>query len=571
MQNFKAYLKALFSESKKEIYFSLALTGIVSLTEGMTALLLIPLLAIAGIPAQASAAGKIELFFRALFSGVHLKPTLAGVLLLFGVLMAVRAALVRCQSLWRFRLERSLTDLFRVRIYEALMRAEWLYVARKKGSDLLQALTVETQNLEDATFFLSSFVTSLGIAAVYLFFCVKISWAFTVFSVLCGGSMLFLIRRHSKESREAGEGISEASKFFYELILSHLGRFKMAKSYSMEKNEMESFRTAVQTISQRRARFFNSMQNIRFFFDGASAVILVALFYFIYRVLKMPISEILILLFFFARLLPQLTSAYQNFQEFLEALPSFSRLRKIEEEAAAHAEVSVGSDRKTFPVTRQVRLEDIHFGYSVSGQTPILRGADLMISSGTIVVLSGASGSGKSTLADILTGLLKPQKGSIFVDDVRLSNQDISGWRGSVGYVGQDTFLFNDTLLANLLWANPAANSEEIFEALQLSSAESLAKTLPQGLQTPIGDRGICLSAGERQRIALARALLRKPSLLVLDEATNQLDAENENHILETVKSLKRRLPVLMISHQEEVARISDFHYLLKDGQLKQL
>ena len=134
-------------------------------------------------------------------------------------------------------------------------------------------------------------------------------------------------------------------------------------------------------------------------------------------------------------------------------------------------------------------------------------------------------------------GLIVPGQGRVLVDGVPLSADVITPWRERIGYVAQDTFLFNDTIRANLLWARPEANDKEIERALRLAAAEFVLE-LPEGLDTLLGDRGVRFSGGERQRVALARALLREPSLLILDEATSALDSENEGRIQDAIKLL---------------------------------
>jgi ATP-binding cassette subfamily C protein len=135
-------------------------------------------------------------------------------------------------------------------------------------------------------------------------------------------------------------------------------------------------------------------------------------------------------------------------------------------------------------------------------------------------------------------GLLMPDAGEILIDGQPLQAQQIHSWRQSVAYVPQETFLFHDTVRANLLWTRPQASDEELWQILRLAAAEQFVAELPDSLETVVGDRGVRLSGGERQRIALARALLCKPSLLILDEATSALDTEHERRIQAAIDSL---------------------------------
>ena len=153
------------------------------------------------------------------------------------------------------------------------------------------------------------------------------------------------------------------------------------------------------------------------------------------------------------------------------------------------------------------------------------------------------------------------------MDGVAITRANARAWRTRIGYVSQDTLLFHDSIRANLLWAKPAATEEELAAALKAASAEFIF-TLDQGLETTVGDRGLMLSHGQRQRIALARALLLKPELLILDEATNSLDLPNEEMILKTVAATGGGLTVLLISHRPSAMGIAQRIYRLEDGQL---
>jgi ATP-binding cassette subfamily C protein len=184
-------------------------------------------------------------------------------------------------------------------------------------------------------------------------------------------------------------------------------------------------------------------------------------------------------------------------------------------------------------------------------ETYAFQNATFDIPSQKITAVVGPSGAWKSSLADLLLGLLKPETGKITVDGVEITRENLHAWRHSVGYVPQETFLFNDTVRGNLLWAMPSAKEEDLWEALRMAAAEDFVGKLPQGLDTVLSDRGIMLSGGERQRITLARTLLRKPRLLLLDEATSALDSENERWIHQAIESLYDNLTIVIIAHRQ--------------------
>ncbi|MDP9439524.1 MAG: ATP-binding cassette domain-containing protein, partial [Actinomycetota bacterium] len=193
---------------------------------------------------------------------------------------------------------------------------------------------------------------------------------------------------------------------------------------------------------------------------------------------------------------------------------------------------------------------------------------DLAIRAGETTAIVGPSGAGKSTVADVVRGLVVPVRGRVLVDGTPLRAGMMRSWRGQIGYVAQDTFLFHDTVRANLLWARPDADDEEIRAALRSAAAEEFVRELPDGMDTILGDRGVRLSGGERQRLALARALLRQPQLLILDEATNALDSENEKRIQKSIEQLHGRMTILTITHRISTIRNADVIHVLERGRL---
>jgi ABC-type multidrug transport system fused ATPase/permease subunit len=211
-------------------------------------------------------------------------------------------------------------------------------------------------------------------------------------------------------------------------------------------------------------------------------------------------------------------------------------------------------------------FNQVNFRYNQDRSIWALRDIDLTIPSNRTTALVGPSGAGKSTMADLLMGLLLPQDGDLQVDGKVLTEEQLWHWRQRIGYVPQETFLLHDSIRNNLLWAEPDATAEELQRVLEMSCADRFVDRLPDGIETVVGDRGVRLSGGERQRLALARALLRRPDLLILDEATSHLDAENQQRIHESIQRMQGRLTVVIIAHRLSTIRDADQIICLDKG-----
>jgi ATP-binding cassette subfamily C protein len=281
--------------------------------------------------------------------------------------------------------------------------------------------------------------------------------------------------------------------------------------------------------------------------------------------LRFQSTAILMLLLLFARIVPRVTTFQQKLEYYVGALPSVHRMDALEKRCRASAEpkrTAVTAER----LQHKIQFADVSFQYGADAPR-ILDDFNVTIDAGTTVGLVGSSGAGKTTVADLLMGLLTPGAGRVLVDGKALSVAWIANWRQAVAYVPQDTFLFHDTLRANLRWAVPEASDDAIREALVMAAAEFVFD-LPAGLETVVGDRGARLSGGERQRIALARALLRRPSVLILDEATSALDTESESRIFEAIHRLHGSLTIVIITHRLASLADADRIHVVEGGRV---
>ena len=243
--------------------------------------------------------------------------------------------------------------------------------------------------------------------------------------------------------------------------------------------------------------------------------------------------------------------------------PVFIQSTRLFDALSAHQETSCLPHH--FTLNHHITLNAVSFAY---GDKKVLKTISCVFKAHQITAIIGHSGAGKSTLADILLGLLSPQEGFISVDEHRLSIGEAHAWREKISYIPQETLLFNDSVRANLLWAAPHATDSEIEHVLKITALDKVIAELPQQLATPIGDRGLHLSGGERQRLALARGLLRNPSVLILDEATSALDAYNEQLIYQTLQALKHTMTIIVISHRWRCAQAADHLVVLHEGRL---
>ncbi len=217
------------------------------------------------------------------------------------------------------------------------------------------------------------------------------------------------------------------------------------------------------------------------------------------------------------------------------------------------------------PFRRDVVFDRVMFQYD---SQPVLRGVSLTIQQGEVGALVGPRGGGKTTLANVLMRFYDPTSGRVLVDGIDVRHVSVSSLRGQIGLVTQHTTLFHDTVRANLSVGNPAAHLAEIMEAAKTANAHGFISRLPKSYDTVIGERGDMLSGGERQRLAIARALLKNPPILILDEATSQLDSESEHLITDALERVCTGRTVLMIAHRLSTVRLAHRIVVIQEGRI---
>ena len=225
------------------------------------------------------------------------------------------------------------------------------------------------------------------------------------------------------------------------------------------------------------------------------------------------------------------------------------------------------ADAKALVVEKgEVRFDHVHFAYRQDRQ--ILRDVSFSIPPGHTVAVVGSSGAGKSTLARLLFRFYDVGQGRITIDgqDIRAITQD--SLRAAIGVVPQDTVLFNDTLYRNLAYGRPEASEEEVYQAARMAHLDAFIQSLPEGYETQVGERGLKLSGGEKQRVAIARVILKNPPVLILDEATSSLDSLSEQAILGALKEVSRQRTSLVIAHRLSTIRDADTILVMDGGRI---
>ncbi|MGO9174588.1 MAG: ABC transporter ATP-binding protein [Desulfobaccales bacterium] len=562
---FWSYMLALCRYARGKAVVSLVLLIVLGLAQGIGLFMIIPLLHLIGLGGAADSGGVTAFIGRSL-ARLGLPLTLPGILCVYVALVASYAVASRFRDVLNMEIVEGFTYVLRNNLYKDLTRVDWLSFTRTRAADITHVLTAGLEMVGSGTQQVLLLVSTLVIAAVNIGVAFTLSPAMTALALGAGALLLLLLRPFNRRALRTGEELHQARNEMFAVVTDHLSGMKVAKSYGLEKRYAHHFRVATGRLMDQFIEFVHVSAATRMFYEIGAAVALSVLFLCAVEVIHLPAAYLLLMAFLFARLLPELSVAQQCYQRIRNTLPSYGAVLAMHDRLAQVQEPRRAPAGQPLRLDRGIELRRVSFRYDQTRHDDAVHQVDLMIPARQLTAITGPSGAGKSTLADLIMGLLVPDRGQVLIDGVPLEGPRLHDWRSSVGYVPQETFLFHDTVRANLQWAQPDAGEEELWRVLQLAAAAGFVAHLPQGLDTVVGDRGLRLSGGERQRLALARALLRRPSLLLLDEATSNLDVENERQIQEAVRRLPRDLTVVVIAHRLSTVRIAERIVVLDKG-----
>lgn len=545
---------------------SLLVLGALSALEGVGLLLLLPLLQLVGVGDGGVRTQGIVAGLERLFEAVGLAPTLGTVLTAYLAIVAVQTTLQRWHARLVTTIEIGVVLALRRRLYEAIAHVRWEFFVRQQASSFMHALTEEVGRVAGAAWGALDLGLTVALVIAYGTVALYVSPLVTLVVAAVGLGLMWLSRRRGARAAAYGHRTSEAMKGLFAAMTEHVGAMKTIRAYGADELHVATFDRSASEVAAARLAWSNERARFRQILTLASTVGLATVVFVAIGVFSLPTTELLVLVFVFARLLPRMTSLQEKVHAIAGELPAFDAVLDLERRCLESAELRSGRVVTQF-LERQIRVEGVTYTYP-GQKSPVVASLDLNIAAGATTAIVGPSGAGKTTIADLLMGLLEPQAGSVLVDETPLTAETMASWRGQIGYVSQEPLLFHDTIRANLVWARPGATDHELWEALRLAAADAFVAAMPEGLETIVGDRGGLMSGGERQRLSLARALLRRPRLLVLDEATSSLDSENETRIQTAIDRLHTRVTIVIIAHRLSTIRHADVIHVIDAGQV---
>jgi len=536
------------------------------LAEGSSLSLMLPLISFAvdRDGGDSGSQSEITQTITGILESVGITPTIGNLLvvLVIGILIKSLLVLVAKKQVG-YTKARMATDL-RLTLLNSVLNSQWSYFVHQPVGRLTNSMATEAWRASDAYEFGAGMVAYAIQALVYLGVALMVSWQATLAALAAAIVFLFVSHFLVRMTRRAGKRQTHLLKSLLSRMTDTLNSVKTLKA--MGRENLADKVLAAETGKLNRAlekevfskAALTAAQEPMFAAVGSLAVFVLLVRW------EMPVAEVLVLTVVLTRVLAQFGKIQKHYQKVVTADSAYWSLQEAVDDALALKEEHSG--RPAPELEDEILLDKVSFEYD--GE-PILKDLSLSIPAGQLTTIIGRSGSGKTTIIDMLAGLQAPSSGAVLIDGVPLSEIDIADWRHKIGYAPQDTVLLHDTILNNVTLGDPELDEADARRALEQADAWEFVESMPEGLQTSVGERGARVSAGQRQRIMLARALAHRPRLLILDEATSALDPDSEAAICETLRGLRGQLTIVAVSHQPALAEFADAVYRLSEGQLE--
>jgi subfamily B ATP-binding cassette protein MsbA len=479
---------------------------------------------------------------------------LRGVFLYFGQYMTIGSGASAIRDL-------------RSRLYESIAFQSLGFFHANPSGVILSRILSDVQRLERVTTMpLADFVRVSVMVPFLVVIAIYNEWRMSLVAFVALPLLGYPMVRLGKRLRRASTASQEHMGHVTSILGEAIGGVRVVQGFSMERYEIGRFRAALDRMLHADLRAARAQALAPAVMELLGAIVGAVLF----GVAGWSISEshlgagaFMVVLGCFGMLFASVRRLNAIYAEMQTAVAAAGRVfhmmdsrRTIEDRPGARA---------LPPFAREVHFERVGFSY---GDQPVLAEIELVLHKGETVALVGPSGSGKSSLANLIPRFYDPTDGRLTIDGIDLRGVTLDSLRGQIGLVTQETVLFDDTVRNNIAYGRADVPLERVIEAARASQAHEFIEQLPQGYDTPLGERGARLSLGQRQRISIARALLKDPPILILDEATSALDAESETLVQQALERLMRGRTSIVIAHRLATVRAADRILVLDAGRI---
>lgn len=559
------FLADIWRFDKKRFTGILLLNILSSTTAGVGIVMLVPMLGLLNITQSSLPLLKN---LPDLLSPFTLPQKAIAVVLVYCVLIACKEWISKDSGIRQSMFVEDYGLNIRTSIYEVITWADYETLISRNHANVLNLFSNESFYVSYAASEVMHAGALVISAAIQLGIAFYMNVSLTLAVIVLGTIFLVILRSFRKRARNYGETLMAAQQKLLEELDIQLNGIKEVRSYQVEKEQYLLSCQGLREVRDANVQFtcINSLPST--VLSIGAAIIIGAVGFLSITVFRIDTARIIVLVYIFSRLWPIFSQVQGMLQRISSAIPAFRAVRELIGDLQTRSVPDVapsGISELTFQET--IAFDHVDFTYR-GADRPAVQDINMTLRKGEIIAFAGNNGSGKSTLADLLMGFLIPSRGDILIDGVPLHADNLPSWRARLNYIPQDPLILNASVRENLTRFHPNASEDEINRALSQAMALEIVRNLPQGIDTVLGERGVRLSGGEKQRVVLARALMGQPELLILDEATNAIDNISENMIQTAIRNLKSDITVVLVAHRFSTICSADDVVVIAQGRV---
>lgn len=491
--------------------------------------------------------------------------TLRFLLVFITILLLTRALALAVFAYIRARISASFMYHEMNYMFSRTLRARWLFLVAQKSGYLQNTLFWDVKQSTNLLDTVVQFTQSSTGFIMYFLIAFSISPTIMLVTLAAGAIMLALLRPFVRRTTMFGEEKSTLEKSFANHLIEHVIGLKSVKASGIEKKVAEKGRILLDRlrVAYAKSAVMHSLGTA--FIQPFSFIFILILFAFAYKLPSFNIAAFAAVLYLIQKIFVYLESTQSTLHSIAELVPFAANTLRFKDALRENSEVSQEAGHH-FVFKRELAFKDVALSYR-PGES-VLSSISFAIPKDTMTGIIGVSGGGKTTVADLMLRLFRPDSGNILLDGVPIETIRMDEWQKHIGYVSQDIFLINASIKDNIRFYDDSISDEAIKKAAQQAHIYDFIVGLENGFDAIVGERGTTLSAGQRQRIAFARALARTPSILILDEATSALDSESELAIKETIDDIRKAVTLVVIAHRISTIMSADNLIVLKGGSI---
>ena len=488
------------------------------------------------------------------------------------MLAAVGAVLMYWNTIFSTVISSSIYKDIVTDIYNKIQTLDMEYFSSKKIGDMMTRVMTDPSNINSIILEIFDMISEIIKVVFFLGIAFYIDFDLTLGVMVVTPILVITVRRYAKRLKHSGRQRQEALDGLNSKLQETLSGIRVIRAFATEKYEINNFKKKnnnLKKIAVRSARYNAKANSIM---EALNYIIIALLLMFSgYRVLRAKSftpGDFITIIGAISSMYTPARRAITRFNAISVNLSSITRVSEILEEMPSI--VNKENCIKFENFTDGISFENVDFEYKDNPEK-ILKNINLDVKKGETVAFVGNSGGGKSTLVNLIPRFFDVSNGSLKIDGIDVRDYEIKSLRKAIGIVPQETFLFSGTILSNIKYSRQDATFEEVVEAAKQANAHEFIENLPDGYDTEIGERGVKLSGGQKQKIAIARAILENPQILILDEATSALDNESEKLVQDALEKLMEGKTTFIIAHRLTTIENSNKIVVIQKGEIKEV